>query len=337
MTSAATAVIVPMHTGLPNSPNSHTITVDANPTCCERISKWFETFQHRFDHSTVGRLYYKTIVLSPLISNVFTCISSLANGQFYTKLRDLIWGVRDVVDGGSKQFDWIFRAIQCSKIFALTVLPLALFSAGKAAYDMIITEEKIDALLIMIESLGWFSESSSYFVNGLQAIGTIGSAATSWAFQLSILGAMLASATLFLNIKQSFQGAKLLLEIEKLGDRPAAILEKIAKSSDYALNLHFGIWGEDIREKITGEGANDHSQEKASALKDRIKARNFSYALAISSAAITCVALPIILLTTWFTLGYGCLLIASVISMAKFGIEYRETNKLKRALGIPED
>jgi hypothetical protein len=58
--------------------------------------------------------------------------------------------------------------------------------------------------------------------------------------------------------------------------------------------------------------------------------------MAMTSAAVTCVGMPIILFTTMFTLGYGFLAWASIIAICGFLGERAESIKLKKSLGLSE-
>jgi hypothetical protein len=331
---------------VPVSPmNSNPIPQNLGSSCCERIRVWFASFQIHFDQSSVGRLYNKTIVLSPLIYNIFTCISSVINGQFFNKLIGLFWEVKDIVEIGLQRFEWLFAAIKSAKVFAVTVLPLALFCAAKSAYDMVMTNEKIDAFLNMLASLGWFGDSSSYFVTGLQSLGVLGLEAANLAFTLSVIGAFLSSSTFLLNAKYLYQGENLfqeVLEIERKtkDNSHDAVFTALLSKSDYELNQHFGIWGHDLRQKIQrvlhNLTPNENSKQLVDILKGRIQSRNFSHKMAMTSAAVTCVGMPIILFTTMFTLGYGFLAWASIIAICGFLGERAESIKLKKSLGLSE-
>lgn len=298
----------------------------SEPSCCKKIQFCFTRFKANFNQSSIGRLYDKVVVLSPLISNVFICISSVINSQFFTKLANLLWSGKDLIDNGWKRFEWLFKAIKSAKVFAATVFPLAIFCVTKAAYDMVTTNEKMDAFLNLLSSLGWFGDSAANFVMGLESLGLLAAEHVNLAFTFSVIGAFLSSATFVLNAKHLYEGKKILAQMSVLESRPNDVLELLKQRSDCELNRYFGLLGQDIREHI--------QEDNLKVLKGRIESGNWSCKLRMVAAAITCVSMPIILFTACFTLGYGLLAVGSMFAIVGFFSEYEENTKLKVALNI---
>lgn len=327
---------IPVNPPLNNPPVPPT--PPAHPTsCCQRVYECFQRIRHNFDNSRLGRLVYHGINLSPLISNACTCVSSIVNGQYFNILVNLMWNANTASEAAWKRYEWAFKLIRGAKVFAITAVPFALLTAGKAAYEIVATNEKIDAMLRMIESLGWTGDCASYFVNGLFDLDLVSRNAMTVAFSFSVASAFLSTATLALNAKHLYHGNKLLETIERTGGNYVGVLQHLNLKSDYEIRRHFGVAGHKFREKILPiiQNAENNAgivQTTVDHLKDRIKDKNFSHKLAIASAAVTCIGMLILLFTPIFPLAYGLLALAAAVAVYNFFIERRSVNKLKHEL-----
>ena len=232
----------------------------------------------------------------------------------------------------------MLQAMRSAKICAIASVPFAIYNTSRGVYDMATTPEKVDGLLRMIEGLGWLGESSSTFVNGLHMIGAVSINAISLGFAFSVTGAFLSSATLVLNAKHLHHGRRLSEELHKLGDDHEGVLKALESKTDYQLHRHFGVAGDKIRTKVQQVLANrqDEAAVKSTvdSLKGRIRSRNFSHALAIVSAAVTIIAMSILLFTPLSTLAYGLLAAAAVVGIIKYFYEHRAVNRLKRDFAL---
>ena len=223
------------------------------------------------------------------------------------------------------QHVWIVKVAKNIKLLSVISLPFAFYSVLSSGWKVVNGKEKIDSALSAIEGLSWLGDSTSTFIAGLDVVGLLDhtSKLTS---TLSFLSVVLASATIFINIRRIKQGQEATQEINEAADAgssPAAAGIKIMREKDrYYLDKIFGVNPTSLQRTLLAihqsaiRNADGRVGEQAlvntvDCLTKRIISKKLSHQLTVVSTAITLVGMTIILLNPPLAVAAYCLLSAS--------------------------
>lgn len=286
-------------------------------------------------------VYNQYMNWQPFISDASLCVACVSKMEVWGNLSEVVAGPPD-----SQQVSLFSKF----SIGALASVPFALMEAGKnfrAAVAAPEASQRLDAALNGIGALSWAGDSLATSGFGAQSLGWLQDVST-WTTPLAIVSTGLSAVTLVTESLSWKEGNALLRElnhpdgVQPQEERYSAVaLTNLLNKSDYILNKHFRVDAAKLREQITSiaEAVTTHPKEnitKATSvlngLKDRIKAKNFSNKLAILAAIVGLIGGAILLFTPLGTLGLAIMTVGYLVSIIKFGYEYRASRRFMAVL-----
>lgn len=297
-------------------------------SCFTRTKEWF-------DHSWIGRIYYRYDPYRPFGMYAYNFLSSTYNminfsGIFNIyKLTTLLrkdWNKSSLIDK--------FRHV--GKILFILSIPFALYGLGVSIKDLITKDDRWSAILRMGENLSWLGSSTGTLIWGLYTVGMGGLNALILAFSFYAVGGFLSISTTILNALDLDKRASFKNTITKL-DAVACwdnIRAKSTKKLAELLNVTEKI-ATLFKMSISKKAEKDQPKaiEKAFAsLKNRIHKQVLLGRLAVVSSSISFVGTIILLFTPIFPLACTLLALSAVLSMIRFYYNHRDLQDFKKSI-----
>lgn len=333
------------------------------PSLTRRVSHCFVAVRDQAIETKERICQCSVIRYSPVITDATLWVTYSANSYAVQLFINMF--TRSATASGSSftQYSKLFSSLKAVKIGAVALIPFALYSVYSEARNCITGPDRVDAGLRTLESLGWVSDSSAAFLDGLRLAGAVSEGVGAAVFSCMTVGAVLSVATIALNSRHIYQGHKFLKRMElaeRLGNHAGIInmitgnegdekgAAAIEPMTSYMIHKHFNVDGVKLganlkrindhahamirsksrRDQVEGEKILERTSE---CLIDRVRSRNFSYGLAILSATVTLIGLAL-LLTVFAPFGYGLMATGAFISICKFFHEKYALEKFEKKI-----
>jgi hypothetical protein len=292
-----------------------------------------------------ARLYRVWVENYSYVSNVARVIGLVATVKASVFL-NFIYRALATTSLTWNQHVWIVKVVKNIKLLSVISLPFALYSVLSSGWKVISSKEKIDSALNAIEGLSWLGDSASTFIAGLDVVGLLERTAKLTS-ALSLLSVVLASATIFINIRRIRQGQEAIQEMNAaVGDgesNVAAVVKMMSEKDKYYLEKVFGVNSSRLQRTLltinqNAKNADGHVGEQAlvntvDSLKKRIISKKLSHQLTIVSTAIALIGMSILLLNPLLAVAAYYILTASgAVAALNFFYERRSTKLFQSLL-----
>lgn len=252
------------------------------------------------------------------------------------------------------------------KLMNLGTVPLAIYEIGRSVFSAAKASlnEKVDAVLGIISTIGTLGDIASTTAQGLAAVGAVASKAIAWATPLAIASAAVEGVGLFLTIKSLIETHR----FSKALKQTAALEKPVEEYSveDFTKGRLLIIDKQNIEKSFTGKHLKTDStklnerllqieskaqemidsdnpqrvregkqklQTMMQSLSQRMTSKKWSNALTILSGIVGLVGLGV-LFSPCPPAGFILLAISGVLSMVNFFYEKTRTARLEKSLGI---